>query len=407
MDAYAAYLASQVDIGGLTTWLVEEVDWSGRPCNDDDRLGTCNGGSNRENNTVYDARWNAWIQLLDFVKTYPGGVAMTMGEVAMAKAYDNAPTVANTDQADADGNGIGDVIDGATLTTPATLVLSRNESGSLQATLANGAGQAISGQQVAFSFDRDDDGTNEAYTGMTDGSGVAQVAVTPTRPVGTASYAVAWDGIRVTATATGTVAIADSTQLALDAANPASGQVTDQVTVGATLRDSSDVPLGDRVLRFTIGTASATGTTDAAGHATATLTLAGPAAAGTAVVAFDGVGAYGPSTASAAFTVLREVTVLTLTDAVAEKSQAATATATLTEDANPLAGRAIEFQVQDKVRGQIVWTSLVTAVTNGSGVATSTIPTKYVSKTPRPIRAVSAADTSFEGSSADASAYRN
>ena len=35
------------------------------------------------------------MQLLDFVKNYPGGVAMTMGEVALAKGYDNAPTVAN------------------------------------------------------------------------------------------------------------------------------------------------------------------------------------------------------------------------------------------------------------------------------------------------------------------------
>ena len=90
---YENYLQSNTDDGGLTTWLIEEVEWSGRPCQNDDRLGTCNGGSNRENNTVYRPRWDGWMQLLDFVKNYPGGVAMTMGEVALAKGYDNAPTV--------------------------------------------------------------------------------------------------------------------------------------------------------------------------------------------------------------------------------------------------------------------------------------------------------------------------
>ena len=89
--------------------MIEEVEWSGRPCNDLDRLADlCNGGSNRENNTVYGPRWAAWIQLLEYVRDYEGGVAMTMGEVALAKAFDNAPTVYNPDQADNDHAGFGD-----------------------------------------------------------------------------------------------------------------------------------------------------------------------------------------------------------------------------------------------------------------------------------------------------------
>ena len=79
--AYLDYLESKTQAGGLTTWLIEEVDWSGRPCNTLDRLGTCNGGSNRENNTVYLPRWQAWMTLLDYVKGYPDGVVMTLGEV--------------------------------------------------------------------------------------------------------------------------------------------------------------------------------------------------------------------------------------------------------------------------------------------------------------------------------------
>lgn len=109
--AYDAYLQANTDDGGLTTWLIEEVEWSGRPCPNDDRLGTCDGGSNRENNTVYLPRWNAWLQLLDFVKNYPGGVAMTMGEVALAEAFDNCAAVPNPDQADFDHDGLGDVCD--------------------------------------------------------------------------------------------------------------------------------------------------------------------------------------------------------------------------------------------------------------------------------------------------------
>jgi hypothetical protein len=331
---------------------------------------------------------------------------MTMGEVALAKGYDNAPTVPNPDQADADGNGVGDVIDGAALATQTT-VLSRNTIGTLQATLTNGAGQPIAGQLVVFRFDSDGDSTDEVYNGTTDGSGLARATVSPTRAVGPASYSVDWDGVRATAAATGTASIADSTQLALDAANPASGQVTDAVTVGATLRDSSAAPVAGEELRFVIGSASATGVTDASGHATATLTLAGPAAVGTLAVTFAGAGAYGPSNASASFTVTVEDSTLTLTDAVSTKSQAATATATLKEaDGMPLAGRSVEFLVQDKIRGQVVWTSLGTTVTNAAGVATTTIPTRYVAKTPRPIRAVFTGDTSFAGSGAAASAYR-
>jgi hypothetical protein len=109
--AYEAYLRQNTDDGGLTTWLIEEVEWSGRPCNTEDRLGTCNGGSNRENNTVYLPRWSAWLQLLDYVKHYPEGVAMTMAEVALAWSKDNCADAANPDQADFDRDGAGDPCD--------------------------------------------------------------------------------------------------------------------------------------------------------------------------------------------------------------------------------------------------------------------------------------------------------
>ena len=72
----------------------------------------------------------------------------------------------------------------------------------------------------------------------------------------------------------------------------------------------------------------------------------------------------------------------------------------------PLAGMTITFLVEDKVKGKVVWTELGTALTAVDGSATFTVPTRYVSKTKRPIRATFAGDGSYEGSSADASAYR-
>lgn len=402
---YEAYLQANTDDGGLTTWLIEEVEWSGRPCNNDDRLGTCSGGSNRENNTVYLPRWNAWLQLLDYVKNYPGGVAMTMGDVALAKAFDNAPTVANADQADTDHDGIGDAIEGVTLEVGSNS-LSRNQPGKLSATLANSAGP-IAGQVVTFDFDADGDATAEQYAATTDANGVAEVTVTPTRPVGQATVDAAWDGLRATAAGNATVEVFDASGVALDSGNPTSGQVTDSVTVGATLVDSDGQPLADRTLRFSIGTASADATTDSAGHASANLTLSGPAGTSSVEVSFAGDTQYGAASASASFTVNKEDTLLTLADAVASKNNPAIAVATLTEaDGVGLAGQTVQFLVQNKVRGQLTWVALGTATTDASGIARFTVPDSSAQRQSKPIRAVFAGDGSFLGSSDDALAYR-
>lgn len=315
--AYANYLQSETQPGGLNTWLIEEVEWSGRPCNDDPRLNSngtnapancaeANGAANnRENNTVYQPRWDAWIQLLDYVKNYPGGVAMTMGEVALAKGFDNAPTVYNPDQADSDRDGIGDVIEGATLTA-ANANLSRNHPGELSATLKNGANAPLANQTVIFSFDADGDGTAENYSGTTDAGGIASVSVTATRPIGSATFTVFWDGGLNTASGSGNVTI-------------------------------------------------------------------------------------------------KEVTALSLTDAVAFRNNAAVASAILkNEEDAPIQGKTIEFYAEGKSRGTTAFTLLGTAVTNADGIASFEIPAKYVSKTNTPIRAVFNGDDNYTPSSANA-----
>ncbi|HBG59943.1 MAG TPA: FG-GAP-like repeat-containing protein [Anaerolineaceae bacterium] len=400
-EAYRAYLQSITQVGGLNTWLIEEVEWSGRVNNTQPR-----GENNRENNTVYLPRWEAWMTLLDFVKTYPDAVAMTLGEVSLAKAYDNAPTVANPDQSDSDHDGVGDVIDGAVLTA-SDRILSRNEPGVLIATLLNGSSQPIPGQEVIFSFDADGDGVEESYSGTTDAYGIATAEVIPTREIGPATVSASWNGLRAAANDTGNISIADSTTLVLDAGNPTSGQVTDEVTVGATLFDSDDAPLAGVTVNFAIGSASVSGTTDEDGHVAVTITLQGPAGMSTLAASFGGQGLYGPSSDTADFEVLKEGTILTLPDAIGYKGNPATAVATLTEeDLAPLAGKEIRFFIQTKVRNTLGWLEIGTAITDTNGNASILISTKYISKTPRPIRAVFAEDADFLGSEATAFVYR-
>ncbi len=98
--------------GQLNTWLIEEVEWSTRYCNDLPRLAPCAvapGGVNRENNMVDLDRWASWLELLDYANA--NGEVMTMGDYALAVATDNCPGVPNADQADGDADGTGDVCD--------------------------------------------------------------------------------------------------------------------------------------------------------------------------------------------------------------------------------------------------------------------------------------------------------
>ena len=248
--------------------------------------------------------------MLEFVKGYPGGVAMTMGEVALAQGYDNAPTADNPGQEDADNDGIGDVVDDATLSaSDASLV--RNQAGALTATLENGAGDPIPGQDVEFAFDADGDGTDETHQATTDAAGQAEVSVTPTRPVGPASFSVSWDGGR-----------------------------------GLTASDGGDVSI-------------------------------------------------------------RDATTLSIPDVVGPKRGATVVQATLRDsDSSPVAGKAISFSVQKSASSSAPYVSLGSVQTNAAGVASLTVPTKYVNTQPRGIRAVFDGDAQYGGSQATAQVSR-
>ncbi|MCF7957840.1 MAG: FG-GAP-like repeat-containing protein [Phycisphaerae bacterium] len=193
---YEEYLHSITDHGQLNTWLIEEVEWSTRYCNDTPRLESCPsapGGINRENNMVDPERWEKWMTLLDFVNA--NGQPMTLGDYALAMAFDNAPTVSNEDQADADHDGIGDVIDGAVLSVD-DVVLEWNGNlaqGTLRAILTNN-GSGLAGQTVRFTFDTDGDDVDEVFSATTDADGIANVPVQVTLDGGAYTSSATWDG---------------------------------------------------------------------------------------------------------------------------------------------------------------------------------------------------------------------
>ncbi len=232
MANYLEFLQSITQTGGLNTWLIEEVEWCTRYCNELDRLVSCPsapGGINRENNMVDPDRWEKWITLLDYAKTT--GEVMTQGDYSLAMQFDNAPTVANPDQADSDFNGIGDVIDGATLTA-AEVTIENAGDATLSATLLNGFGSPIAGQTIVFSIDTDGDEIDETYSALTGVDGVATVIVAITGGPGAVyDYRADWDGKVLTADGGDIVQVAPPAGLTVIGVNHVPG-VSFSVTVG-------------------------------------------------------------------------------------------------------------------------------------------------------------------------------
>ncbi len=205
--SYWDYLESITEYGALNTWLIEEVDWATRYCNNLDRLASCPdapGGINRENNMVDENRWYNWLTLLDYVKS--NGQVMTMGDYALAMSFDNAPTVYNPDQLDSDHDGIGDIIDGVVLEAEDKVKLECEEESSLTARLLK-RGHGIADQIIIFSYDANDDGSEETYTGITNFKGTASAKVISSRPRGPVSFSAYWDGGIATASDTQTAVV--------------------------------------------------------------------------------------------------------------------------------------------------------------------------------------------------------
>lgn len=167
-------------------------------------------------------------------------------------------------------------------------------------------------------------------------------------------------------------------KVTLSATNPTSGHFNDPVTFSATLTNScTSAAVSGATLTFTLdGQAGVTGTTNASGVATATITPTEAAGAYTLTVSFAGSTSLLFGSASTTFTVTKEDTALTsqTTLQVFVAGAKATLSATLTDpatagepasDAAPIAGQPVKMTLGSGATAQSC-----TGTTNASGVAT-------------------------------------
>jgi hypothetical protein len=79
----------------------------------------------------------------------------------------------------------------------------------------------------------------------------------------------------------------------------------------------------------------------------------------------------------------------------------------LTQDATALSGMTVRFFVRETIRRQNVWTSIGTAQTGAAGVASMTVPSRFVSRSTRPIRAEFDGNVNYLASFDEAVTYKN
>jgi RHS repeat-associated protein len=151
---------------------------------------------------------------------------------------------------------------------------------------ATTTGQPLSGQTLSFTF-----GT-QTLTGVTDATGTATVALTPTMPPGAVPLSIVFAGsVGYGGSAASVLVAIHRDDTALVYTGPAGVATGQPQTVTAVLTDAqSHAPLAGKTVTFTFGSVTASGTTDATGTATATLALPASVPTGPALlkVAFAG-----------------------------------------------------------------------------------------------------------------------
>jgi hypothetical protein len=154
-----------------------------------------------------------------------------------------------------------------------------------------------------------------------------------------------------------------------------SGQFSDQVTLAGDLTVSgSGAPVPSEAVSFTLGAQSCSAVTDAAGHASCTVTLNQVPGAYTVSSSFAGNSAYNAAADSDAFALLQEVTQVTYTGpAAGDYHDPVTLSGTLVDpDASggPIAGRSLSFTIGA--------TDTCSGTTNGAGAASCTLTPEQV-----------------------------
>ena len=303
----------------------------------------------------------------------------------------------NPGQADADHDGIGNVIDGAMIDDTGD-DLSRNVAGMISATLCERRrrpdrrpGRRVRVRRGRRRHARDLHGDHRRRR-RGDGDRHADAAGRAGRVHRD------WDGGRgVTAEDTGDVE-ARRHDAGARASTRRRARSPTAVTVAATLRDSDGAPLEGRTVDAVDRHGPATATTERRRRRVATLTLAGPAGATDADGRVRRRRAARVVQRSAAFTVLQENTSVTIArPGDGEEHDDGAGDADARPTAPPLAGRTLVFFAEVKKGKTLVFEQFATAPTNSNGVATITVP---ASRRSARKRIDFAGDTSFLSSTA-------
>jgi len=283
---------------------------------------------------------------------------------------------------------------------PATQTDTVGANASVQATVANSCGAGLQGVVVTFvvlsgpnaglqgNVTTDVNGNATfTYTSSTTGTDTLQaLATNPAGTFGSNVVDVVWQQLQSTLTITG---------------GASSSDFNDPATVAATLTDSAGPIVGAPVVFTLNGGETCTGTTNASGSASCSITPGEPAGSYPLTASFAGSARDLPSSASATFTVTREETTLTYTGPTkAANGQPLTLSGVLREDgAGAIAGRSVTFTLGTGASAQAC-----TGTTNASGSASCTIASvaQPAATTSVGVTAVFAGDTFYLPASASA-----
>ncbi len=195
--------------------------------------------------------------------------------------------------------------------SPATAT---NEAGSNHTVTANvtKGGKPDAGVTVTFTVTSGPD-TGTSGAAITDASGNASFTYTNTGGVGTDTI----EACFVDSSGNRQCAKATKDWISTKTITTYTGQTTqdfnDPATLSANLRDSSNKPVSGATINFNLDGQSCTGTTDASGNASCTITPNEPAGSYTVTASFAGDKSHKPSSDSKTFTVTLEETTTTYT----------------------------------------------------------------------------------------------
>ena len=230
-------------------------------------------------------------------------------------------------------------------------------------------------------------GTAQTCSGTTDNSGNVSCTVSTVdqpQTVETVTSTFAGDAYDTPVTVTTPLTVTEPTTLTV---NPGTGNYSEPTTVSGVLQDTiTNTPISGEPVTFTLnGSETCTGTTDATGMASCTITPGEPAATYTLTGTFGGDSTLPlqliPSNNSASFIVTPEPTTLTYTGGTTtQNGQPLTVSGVLTTETNtPIAGQPVTFTLGSGTTAQTcstvsTATGAVSCVINVTGQPQGPIP---------------------------------